>query len=175
MYMQVKFGKVKVIVIAAALTVLFCFSACVRGKASGKKALQDSGLNLRKTAIADQDLIIQTADITRNALFFPVEIEGRQMEVIAVKTPDGKIRTAFNACQVCYKLGKGYYVQVDTMLVCQRCKKRYRMEVIETKTGGCNPISIFPENKTETDSTITISKEYLTQAGAMFKNWEDNK
>jgi len=175
MYMKVKFKKVKVIVLAAAFAAAFCFSACVRGKANDKKALQESGLNRRKEAIADQDLIIQTADVTRNALFFPVEIDGRQMEVLAVKTPDGKIRTAFNACQVCYKLGKGYYVQVETMLVCQRCKKRYRMEVIETKTGGCNPISIFPENKTETASTITISKEYLTQAGAMFKEWEDNK
>ena len=173
--MKEKFRKSKAVILAVVLTVLFCFSACFPGKTNNNKALQDSSLNQRKTEIADQDLVIQTADITRNALFFPVEIDGMKMEVIAVKTPDNKIRTAFNACQVCYKLGNGFYVQVDTVLVCQKCKKRYRMEVIETKTGGCNPISIFPENKTETDSTITISKEYLTQARAMFKNWEENK
>jgi uncharacterized membrane protein len=168
--MEMKFGKTLMIVLTAA--VICGFSAC---NGNEKKNAQDGELNKRNPAIVDQDLIIQKKDITRNALFYPVEIDGKQMEVIAVKTPDGRIRTAFNACNVCYKLEKGYYVQVNTMLVCQRCKKRFRMEVIETKTGGCNPISIFPENKTETDSSITISKEYLTQISAMFKNWDENK
>jgi len=163
-----KLRKISVIVFAVVLATVCGFSVC----ACSKKAVQDSSLNQRKPAIADQDLIINVADITRNALFFPVEIDGKQIEVIAVKSPDGIIRTAFNACQVCYKLGKGYYVQVDTVLVCQQCKKRYRMEVLETKTGGCNPISIFPENKTVTDSTITISKEYLTEVKALLESWE---
>lgn len=165
--MQIKFIKIPVIVFAAALTVMCGLSACARGRAN------DSEFNRRKPAITDEDLIIQTADITRNALFFPVVIDGKQMEVMAVKTPDGKIRTAFNACQVCYKLGKGYYVQVGTELICQRCKKRFRMDVIETKTGGCNPLPVFPENKTETDSTITISTEYLTQVKAILESWEN--
>jgi len=168
--MQGKFKITLAVVLAVELAVISCFSAC---KVNDKKTSKDSELNKRKPVVVDQDLIIRTKDITRNALFFPVEIDGKQMEVIAVKTPDGKIRTAFNACHVCYKLGNGYYVQVETMLVCQRCKKRFRMDVIETKTGGCNPISIFPENKTETNSSITISREYLTQAGTMFKNWDD--
>jgi uncharacterized membrane protein len=170
--MQVKFRKALVVVLAVSMVVCG-FSACNRGKT--KKANRDSELNQRKPEIADQDLIIQIADITRNALFFPVVIDGKQMEVLAVMTPDGIIRTAFNACQVCYKKGQGYYVQVETVLVCQRCKKRYRMEVIETKTGGCNPVSIFSENKIVTDSAITISKEYLTQAKALFESWENSK
>jgi uncharacterized membrane protein len=167
---EMKFKKMLMVILTAA--VICGFSAC---NVNEKKNTQNGELNKRNPVIVDQDLIIQTKDITRNALFFPVEIDGKQMEVIAVKTPDSKIRTAFNACQVCYKLGKGYYVQVDTMLVCQRCRKRFRMEVIEVKTGGCNPISIFPEDKTETDSTITISKEYLAQVRAMFISWDENK
>jgi len=173
--MKRKFRKTQVVVFAVALALTCGISACARGKANDNKALQDSDLNQRKPTIADQDLIIQITDITRNALFFPVEIDGMQMEVMAVKTPDGRLRTAFNACQVCYKLGKGYYMQVGTVLVCQQCKRRYRMEVIETKTGGCNPFSIFQENKTVTDSTITISREYLTQAKAVLESWKDNK
>jgi len=168
--MQMKL--IKMLIVFLTLTVTCGFSVC---NVNDKKSAQDGELNKKKPVIVDQDLIIQTKDITRNALFYPVEIDGKQMEVIAVKTPDGKIRTAFNACHVCYKLGKGYYVQVNTMLVCQRCKKRFRMEVIETKTGGCNPISIFSEDKIETDSSITISKEYLTQAKTMFINWDENK
>jgi len=171
--MKMKIKKILAIVLTAA--VICGFSACVRGNVNDKKTSQDSELNKRESAIIDQDLIIQTKDITRNVLFFPVVIDGVQMEIIAVKTPDGRIRTAFNACQVCYKYGNGYYVQVNTVLVCQKCKKRYSMEVIETKTGGCNPLSIFPENKIETDTTITISKEYLVQTKALFENWKNNK
>jgi len=33
------------------------------------------------------------------------------MEVLAVKAPDGTIRTAMNTCKICYDSGAGYYVQ----------------------------------------------------------------
>ena len=33
------------------------------------------------------------------------------LEVLAVKAPDGTIRTAFNTCQVCYGSGRGLYRQ----------------------------------------------------------------
>ena len=60
---------------------------------------QSAGQNQKKPVIADQDLVIQIAEITENALFFPVDIDGVRMEVLAVKAPDGTIRTAFNTCR----------------------------------------------------------------------------
>ena len=77
-----------------------------------------SVLNQKKPVVSDRDLVIQIAEITENALFFPVVIDGTEMEVLAVKAPDGTIRTAFNTCQVCYASGRGYFVQVGTVLVC---------------------------------------------------------
>jgi uncharacterized membrane protein len=132
---------------------------------------QNDGLNQRKPIIADRDLVIRTADITENALFFPVDIDGVRMEVLAVKAPDGTIRTAFNTCQVCYASGRGYYVQTGTVLVCQNCGNRYRMSQVETRAGGCNPVPIFPANKTVTADTITISREYLKQVKTIFQSW----
>ena len=132
---------------------------------------QGAELNQRKPVIADRDLVIQIADITENALFFPVDIDGVRMEVLAVKAPDGSIRTAFNTCQVCYASGRGYFVQTGTLLVCQNCGNRYRMSQIERQAGGCNPVPIFPANKTITADTITISREYLRQAKAIFERW----
>jgi uncharacterized membrane protein len=129
-------------------------------------------LNQRKLVIADRDLVIQIADITENALFFPVDIEGTRIEVLAVKAPDGTIRTAFNTCQVCYSSGKGYFEQVDTVLVCQNCGRRYRMNQVERQAGGCNPVPIFPANKTVTGSTITITQEFLKQAKGIFASWK---
>jgi len=133
---------------------------------------QNSALNQRKPAIADQDLVIQIADITENALFYPVVIDGMKIETLAVKAPDGTIRTAFNACRICYSSGRGYFVQEGTVLVCQNCGRRYRMGQIERQAGGCNPEPIMSANKTVTNSTITISREYLKKAKAMFESWK---
>jgi uncharacterized membrane protein len=128
-------------------------------------------LNQRKPVIADRDLVIPVAEITENALFFPVDIEGMRMEVLAGKAPDGSIRTAFNTCQVCYASGRGYFEQVGSVLVCQNCGRRYRMNQVERQAGGCNPVPIFPANKTVTGSTITIPQEFLTQAKGIFASW----
>jgi uncharacterized membrane protein len=133
---------------------------------------QNAGQNLRKPVIANQDLVIQIAEITENALFFPVDIDGVRMEVLAVKAPDGTIRTAFNTCQVCYASGRGYFVQTGTLLICQNCGNRYRMSQVERQAGGCNPVPIFPANKTVTEKTITVSKEYLRQTKTIFQSWK---
>ena len=125
--------------------------------------------NMRKPAIADTDLIINIRDISEYALFYPVEIDGFKMEIIAVRAPDKSIRTVFNACEECYTLGKGYYVQKRSVLVCQQCGDQFTIDHVEIEVGGCNPIPIFPEHKTTGASTIAISREYLREAKAMFE------
>ena len=132
---------------------------------------QSTALNQRKPLVANQDLVIRIAEITENALFFPVEIDGTRMEVLAVKAPDGTIRTAFNTCQVCYNSGRGYFVQTGALLVCQNCGQRFRMSQVERQSGGCNPVPISSANKTVTADTITVSRDYLRQARAIFQSW----
>ena len=144
----------RIILLCAALMTL----AAVSGFAGGS---QGNKLNRRMPVVTDQDLVIRIADITENALFYPVDIDGMRLEVIAVRAPDGTIRTVFNTCLVCYSSGKGYYEQVDALLVCQNCGARFRMSQLERRAEGMNPEPIFPEYKIETDTTITILKEYL--------------
>jgi uncharacterized membrane protein len=138
----------------------------------GSAAFGQSGqLNVVKPAIADRDLVIPIAELTGNAVFYPVDIEGTRLEVLAVKAPDGTIRTAFNTCQVCYDSGRGFYKQQGTVLVCQNCGNRFRMSQVEVRSGGCNPVPIFPRNKTVTDTTITISQDFLKEVKAIFARW----
>ncbi|MDR0721663.1 MAG: DUF2318 domain-containing protein [Treponema sp.] len=137
------------------------------GPAYGQTAQQ----NVVKSAIANRDLVIQTAEISENALFYPVDIEGTRLEVLVVKAPDGTIRTAFNTCQVCYASGRGFYKQQGSVLVCQNCGNRFRMSQVGLRAGGCNPVPIFPANKQVTDRTITISKEFLKEAKGIFARW----
>jgi uncharacterized membrane protein len=125
-----------------------------------------------RTVVVDRDLVIPISEVSPTAQFYPVEIEGVRMEVIAVKAADGTIRTAFNTCQVCYSSGRGYYKQEGNVLVCQNCGNRFRMNRIEVASGGCNPVPIFSENKTVSRDTITISRAFLRQAKSIFAKWK---
>ena len=153
------------------VSVLLWTGAAAFAQSGGGSA---SGLNAVKPAIKDKDLVIPVSEITANATFYPVDIDGTRIEVIAVKASDGTIRTAFNTCQVCFGSGRGFYKQEGTVLVCQNCGNRFRMSQVETRSGGCNPVPIFAQYKTVTDASITIGKDYLAQAKQVFARWRRN-
>jgi uncharacterized membrane protein len=118
------------------------------------------------------DLYIPADEITETATFYPLTVDGTEMEVFAVKAPDGTIRTAFNTCQVCYGSGSAYYKQSGNFFVCQNCGNRFRISDIETVRGGCNPVPITPQYKTADEKGITIPKDFLIRAKAIFANWK---
>ncbi len=119
-----------------------------------------------------EDLVIPVKEISSTARFYPVEVDGTKMEVVAVQSPDGTIRTAFNTCQVCYDSGRGYYKQEGDALVCQNCGNRFPMSRVEVEAGGCNPWPVFDKNKTVTDESITISYDFLKESKQIFANWK---
>lgn len=161
----------------------------VPGKKSNKGALAGVGVAIALIAIlvigkgfgtsgsttvaAKQggDIIISKGEVTETASFIPYEAGNTKMEIIALKAPDGTIRTAFNTCQVCYDSGRGYYVQEGDVLVCQNCGNRFRADQVELVKGGCNPVPILAENKTDNGATITIPKDFLEQNKDLFGNW----
>ena len=64
-----------------------------------------------------EDLVIPLDKVTNNVTFYAVDVDGTEMEVMAVRDSSGNIRTAFNTCQVCYSSGRGYYQQEGNDLV----------------------------------------------------------
>lgn len=158
--------KLSIITVAAIALVAVAFMIKVPAKS-------DSGSTSGTIKeVKDADIVIQAKDITEQPSFYPAEVNGTKLEVIAVKASDGTIRTAFNTCQVCYNSGKGYYKVEGDQLVCQNCGNRFGMDDVEVTKGGCNPVPITSEYKTVTDDTITISKDFLTQATVIFSNWK---
>lgn len=127
-----------------------------------------------QTISVGESLVIPADEVTATARFYPIEVDGTQMEVIAVRDSEGNIRTAFNTCQICYSSGRGYYVQEGDVLVCQNCKNRFTIDQVEIESGGCNPWPIFSENKTVTEDSISISYDFLSQATRIFANWKVN-
>lgn len=52
-----------------------------------------------------ESLDIPLEELSAAARFYPVEVNGTQMEIIALEDASGEIRTAFNTCQICYLSG----------------------------------------------------------------------
>ena len=119
-----------------------------------------------------ESLTIPVSDLTESAAFYPVNVDGTEMEVIAVKTSDGKIRTAFNTCQVCYDSGNGYYKQEGDKLVCQNCGNSFTMDQVGETAGGCNPWPILESDRTLADDEIQISYDFLKDSADIFSNWK---
>lgn len=117
-------------------------------------------------------ITINKDEITSTAKFYKYISGNVNMEVIAVKATDGTIRTSLNTCQICYDSGRGYYKQEGNYLVCQNCGNRFSIDQIEKIKGGCNPVPVLEEDKTENDKTITISKEYLDSQKEYFSDWK---
>ncbi|MCU0562928.1 MAG: DUF2318 domain-containing protein [Desulfobacterales bacterium] len=56
----------------------------------------------------------------------------------AIKSADGVIRAAFDACDVCWRAGKGY-AQDGAYLICRNCGMRFHSTQVNDVKGGCNP------------------------------------
>ena len=68
-----------------------------------------------------------------------------------LKSTDGVIRAAFDACDVCWRAGKGYYQEGSTM-VCRNCGRRFESVRINEVQGGCNPAPL--ERTIEGDQVV---------------------
>ncbi len=64
--------------------------------------------------------------------------KGIWVKFFVVKSHDGIIRAAVDACDVCYRAGKGY-VQDGNVMVCTNCGMRFATDRINEVKGGCNP------------------------------------
>lgn len=63
---------------------------------------------------------------------------GREVRFFVMKSADGVLRAAFDACDTCYRDKLGYHQQGDDM-VCNKCGRTFRSVDINVLQGGCNP------------------------------------
>jgi uncharacterized membrane protein len=63
---------------------------------------------------------------------------GKKVKFFVLKSSDGVVRAAFDACDVCYQSKKGYRQEGDFM-VCNNCGQRFISTKINEIRGGCNP------------------------------------
>lgn len=124
------------------------------------------------TLMPNGDLRIPKKEVTATAKFYQYKSGDVLMEVLALRAPDGTVRTAFNTCQVCYSSGRGYYTQKGDYLVCNNCGNRFLASQVELIKGGCNPVPIGKDAKKEDADFVTIPKAILEQAKPLFLRWK---
>jgi uncharacterized membrane protein len=98
------------------------------------------------------------------AHFYRFDDGGKEINFIVAKAADGGIRTAFDACDSCFREKKGYEQSGDK-LVCQNCRRQFAIRSIGPHAvGGCNP-SYLPNQVKGSSVTITAAD---LKAGARF-------
>lgn len=82
---------------------------------------------------------------------------GTKIRFFLVKSKDGVIRSALDACEVCYRSKKGY-VQSGNDMTCINCGLKFKTEKVGEFKGGCNP---HPIKSTVQGDKITISQQEI--------------
>ncbi len=86
-------------------------------------------------------MLIPVSDIGSQAKWYEYNSGGTTVRFFAVKASDGSIKTAFDACDVCYASRKGYS-QDGSYMVCNNCGNKYPIDGLGTENkrgGGCWP------------------------------------
>ncbi|MDA8124207.1 MAG: DUF2318 domain-containing protein [Deltaproteobacteria bacterium] len=90
--------------------------------------------------------------------------DGVTIRYFIMKSTDGVIRAAFDACDVCWREGKGY-VQKDDFMVCRNCGRRFLSTKINVMTGGCNPGAL---TRSLEGGKVVIKVEHLLEGRKYF-------
>ncbi len=72
---------------------------------------------------------------------YALDVDGVPVRFFLLRTSDGKLRTAVDACEICGAYG---YVQEGTQVICLNCTAEINPLSIG-KPGGCNPIPLEAE------------------------------
>ena len=75
-----------------------------------------------------------------------------------IKSSDGVIRAAFDACDVCWPSGKGYFQEGDKM-VCRNCGRKFASVLVNEVKGGCNPAPL--NRRVENGKVVIEVKDIL--------------
>ncbi len=84
--------------------------------------------------------------------------DGMTIRYFLLKSSDGIIRAAFDACDVCWPAGKGYYQEGDQM-VCRNCGRRFSSNKINEVKGGCNPAPL--NRRVEGDQVVITTADIM--------------
>jgi uncharacterized membrane protein len=94
---------------------------------------------------------------------YPLD-NGITVRFFVLRSSDGVIRAAYDACDVCWREGKGYYQEGDFM-VCRNCGQKFASVKVNVIKGGCNPA---PLKRTIVGDKLVIKIADIVQGSQYF-------
>ena len=89
----------------------------------------------------------------------------QRVRFFVVKSVDGVIRAAFDACEVCWRAKKGYKQDGQNM-ICINCGLKFRTDKINEVHGGCNPAGL---RRAIQGDKVVISQQDVLQGLRFFQ------
>lgn len=146
-----------------ALSVLFggvlVYLLASGGRASSRAAITE-------IAGAGSDVSLPVAMFADGAARFyrSTTSAGRDVRFFVMKSSDGVVRAAVDACDTCYRERKGHHQQDDVM-VCNNCGRTFKSVDINVLQGGCNPAplerTVVGDQLVLTATTIELGATYF--------------
>jgi uncharacterized membrane protein len=128
------------------------------------------GSSEQKAVAKDGLVTLDTAKLSAGEVaYYRYREDATQIRFFVLKDHQGTVRAALNACDVCWKEGKGYVLRDGNML-CVNCGMKFALNRIGLVKGGCNP---HPIAFSLDGATLTVAVDELLSGARFFP--ENNK
>jgi uncharacterized membrane protein len=118
---------------------------CSRGEPAAHATAEPAAGDAGASAVEEDVARIPLADLEgTRAVFYTHESEEGAIRYFVLRSSDGVVRAAFDACDVCFEARLGYRQEGDE-LVCNNCGTRFPSEQVNDVQGGCNPSPLARE------------------------------
>lgn len=98
------------------------------------------------------------------AHYYTYDSDSKSISFFILKSTDGVIRAAFDACDVCFAAKKGYR-QEGEIMICNNCGQAFYSNRINLEKGGCNPAPLDRETRGD---TLVITAENVLSGSRLF-------
>jgi uncharacterized membrane protein len=143
------------LLLAAALGFAFLRGAAPAGPESSSSVQSAAG----------QDVVLPLSEFEDGRARFYTYVTGsRTVRFFVLKSSDGVIRAAFDACDVCFRDKRGYR-QAGDVMVCNNCEQTFPSTGINVLQGGCNPV---PIERSVADGQVVLRAASLAQGAFYF-------
>ena len=133
------------------------------------RATESSNANLSPEPTGDQVGYQVSQFSDGKAKHYEFKHKDMTIRYFILKSSDGVIRAAFDACDVCWPANKGYYQDGDVM-VCRNCGRRFASVLVNEVKGGCNPA---PLKRTVQGDQLIVKVQDLLE-GRQYFNFSGN-
>jgi uncharacterized membrane protein len=118
-----------------------------------------------KVDIREGNVTLDASDLAPGqAHFYRIEKDGVTIRFFLVRDGQDALHAALDACDVCWREGKGYKLERGVM-VCVNCGLKFPLSQIGRRRGGCNPhpVSFVAEN-----TTVSLNAPELLSGARFF-------